>query len=89
MTMRQWTVDIEIDEVEDERTTHAQARLRTDGEQLTGRGTAYRHPDDVEVPQIGDELATARALSELAHRLVLAAAEDIEEVTHHPTHLRG
>jgi hypothetical protein len=89
MTMRQWTVDIEIDEVEDERTTHAQARLRTDGEQLTGRGTAYRHPDDVEVPQIGDELATARALSELAHRLVLAAAEDIEEVTHHPTHHRG
>ena len=89
MTMRQWTIDIEIDEVEDERTTHAEARLRTDGEQLTGRGTAYRHPNDVEVPQIGDELATARALSELAHRLVLAAAEDIEEVTHRPTHLRG
>ncbi|TCO50144.1 uncharacterized protein DUF1876 [Kribbella antiqua] len=89
MTMRQWTIDIEIDEMEDERTTHAEARLRTDGEQLTGRGTAYRHPNDVEVPQIGDELATARALSELAHRLVLAAAEDIEEVTHRPTHLRG
>jgi hypothetical protein len=89
MTMRQWTVDIEIDEVEDERTTHAEARLRTESEQLTGRGTAYRHPADREVPQIGDELAAARALSELSHRLVLAAAEDIEEVTHRPTHLRG
>ena len=89
MTMRQWTIDIEIDEMEDERTTHAEARLRTDGEQLSGRGTAYRHPNDVEVPQIGDELAAARALSELAHRLILAAAQDIEEVTHKPTHLRA
>jgi Rv2632c-like len=87
---RHWTVDIVIDEHEDERTTHAEARLKADDrEQVSGRGTAYRHPDDVDVPQIGDELAAARALSELAHRLVLAAAEDIEQVTHQPTHLRG
>ncbi|TDW92151.1 uncharacterized protein DUF1876 [Kribbella pratensis] len=88
--MRQWTVDIVIDEEEDERTTRAEARLRTHaGEQLSARGTAYRHPNDREVPQIGDELATARALSELSHRLVLEAAEDIEQVTHRPTHLEG
>jgi hypothetical protein len=88
--MRQWTVDIVIDEEEDERTTRAEARLRTHaGEQLSARGTAYRHPNDREVPQIGDELATARALSELSHRLVLVAAEDIEQVTHRPTHLEG
>jgi Domain of unknown function (DUF1876) len=85
---RHWTVDIVIDEREDERTTHAEARLSAGDEQLTGRGTAYRHPDDVEVPRIGDELAAARALSELAHRLVLTAAEDIEQVTHQPSHLR-
>ena len=89
MAVRQWTVDIMIDELEDERTTHAEARLRTDGEQLAGRGTAYRHPQDVEVPQIGDELAAARALSELAHRLILAAAEDIEEITHRPSRLKS
>lgn len=86
---RHWTVDIMIDEREDERTTQAEARLSAGDRQVSGRGTAYRHPDDVEVPRIGDELATARALSELAHRLVLAAAEDIEQVTHQPTHLRG
>ena len=86
---RHWTVDIVIDEQEDERTTQAEARLNAGDQQVSGRGTAYRHPDDVEVPRIGDELATARALSELAHRLVLAAAEDIEQVTHQPTHLRG
>ena len=89
MAMRRWTVDIVIDEEEDQRTTHAEARLRTEGEQFSARGTAYRHPGDVDVPQIGDELAVARALSELSHHLVHAAAEDIEEVTHRPSHLQG
>jgi hypothetical protein len=91
MTTREWNVNIMIDEEEDERTTHAEARLRiADGsEQLFGRGTAYRNPRDVEVPQIGDELAAARALSELSHRLVLAAAEEIEQITHRPSHLRS
>jgi hypothetical protein len=89
-TVRRWVVDIVIDEENDERTTRAEARLRTDAEeQITARGTAYRHPNDQEVPQIGDELAAARALSELSHQLVLAAAEDIEQVTHRPSHLRG
>ncbi len=87
MTERRWTVDIVIDEVDDERTTHAEARLHTDGEQLSARGTAYRHPGDVDVPQIGDELAAARALSELSHHLVHAAAANIEEVTQRPSHL--
>jgi hypothetical protein len=34
------------------------------------------------LPEIGDELAVARALSDLAHRLLEAAAADIEEFTH-------
>ena len=33
------------------------------------------------MPEIGDELATARALSDLAHHLLDAAAEDIGSVT--------
>lgn len=87
---RQWTVDIVIDEMEHEGTTRAEARLRADGEErVFGHGTAYRHPDDADVPRIGDELAVARALSELSHRLVLAAAEDIEQITHQRAHLTG
>ena len=89
-TVRQWVVDIEIDEEEDERVTRAEARLRAHKEeQFSARGTAYRHPHDREVPQIGDELAAARALSELSHQLVVAAAENIEQVTHRPSHLQG
>ncbi|WP_462186778.1 MULTISPECIES: dsRBD fold-containing protein [unclassified Frankia] len=36
------------------------------------------HPGEPDVPEIGDEVAAARALSELAHRLLDAAAENIQ-----------
>jgi Rv2632c-like len=39
------------------------------------------------VPEIGDELTVARAMSELAHRLLDSAAADIEGITHRPVHL--
>ena len=54
---------------------------------LVGVGTAILNPHDVNVPEIGDELAAARALSELGHRLLEAAADDIEGATHRPVHL--
>jgi Domain of unknown function (DUF1876) len=87
---KQWRVDVFIDEHEDDRRTQAEARLQTgDTAYLRGHGVATRHPRDLEVPEIGDELAVARALSDLAHRLLEAAARDIEEITHTPTSLRG
>jgi len=39
------------------------------------------------VPEIGDELAASRALADLAHQLLDAAATDIEGVTHVPAAL--
>ncbi|GHE84789.1 hypothetical protein GCM10017786_15760 [Amycolatopsis deserti] len=87
MRDKNWRVDIVIDEHETR--TRATARLHTDrGTGLVGIGTARLNPADANVPEIGDELATARALSDLAHRLLDAAAGDIEEVTHQPAHLR-
>ena len=80
-TDKTWHVDVMIGERDGQ--THAEARLHTDEtETLTGTGTARLNPDDRDVPEIGDELAVARALSDLAHRLLHAAAEDIEAVTH-------
>lgn len=87
---RTWTVQIVIDEHDDERRTHAEARLHTsDRTDLRGQGQARRNPADREVPEIGDELAAARALSDLAHRLLEAAADDIEQITHRPARLTG
>jgi hypothetical protein len=83
-----WTVEIVIDEHDDQRVTRAEARLHTsDPTDLRGVGTARRNPDDREVPEIGDELAVARALSDLAHRLLDAAVGDIEQVTQRPARL--
>ncbi len=87
-TTKTWHVDVYIGEREGK--THAEARLRPSEEvTLTGTGTARLNPVDRDVPEIGDELATARALSDLAHRLLHAAAEDIEALTHERARLHS
>jgi hypothetical protein len=84
-TVKTWTVEVDIDEHEDR--TRAIARLRTGGDQpLAGTGLARLNPADHNVPRIGDELAVARALSELSHLLLDAAARDIEQTSGVPAH---
>ncbi|MEU6641839.1 DUF1876 domain-containing protein [Saccharomonospora sp. NPDC046836] len=81
-----WNVEIIIGE--QERSTRAEARLRTSaGSMRTGVGNARRNPRDRDVPEIGDELAVARALADLSHQLIEATAEDIEAITRRPAHL--
>ncbi|MCP2261467.1 protein of unknown function (DUF1876) [Streptoalloteichus tenebrarius] len=81
MGNKMWQVQINISEVD--RMTRVEARLSgKDSEELVGQGTARCNPADENVPSIGDELATARALSDLAHQLLHAAAKDIEAHTH-------
>jgi len=83
--VKTWTVQVDIDEHDDR--TRAIARLTTGGAQsLAGTGLARLNPADRDVPKIGDELAAARALSELSHLLLDAAARDIEETSGVPAH---
>jgi hypothetical protein len=85
---RKWTIDIFIDE--HERQTRAEARLHTrDRTHLVGVGLARCNPVDRSVPEIGDELATARALTDLAHKLIDATVSDIESMTHMPAHVQA
>lgn len=90
---KKWSVDILIDEHESttgEAQTRAEARLRTkDTTTLVGIGVARRNPRDTDVPEIGDELAVARALADLAHQLIDTTAADLEAVTHTRVHLDG
>jgi hypothetical protein len=82
-----WEISISLDEHDGR--TRAEARLHTrGGTHLRGVGYADRHPKDPEVPRIGEELAVSRALSELAHDLLLATADDIAASLHHPVSLR-
>ncbi len=83
---KHWTIDVYIDEHEQQ--TRAVARLHNrDETSLVGTGLARLNPADANIPEIGDELATARALSDLAGRLLEATVTDIEAVTHRPAHL--
>jgi Domain of unknown function (DUF1876) len=83
MTTKTWTVQVTLDEDGDD--TQADAALSVENKmELRGRGTSRRNPHDESEPRIGDELATARALSDLAHQLLAAAASDIEAKTHVP-----
>jgi hypothetical protein len=80
MTTKSWTVEIRIRE--DDQQTDAEARLSIDEvEGLLGHGTARRNPTDSNVPAVGDELAAARALSDLSHRLLETAVETLEGVS--------
>jgi hypothetical protein len=81
-----WPVEISLRE--EDRETRAEARLTRDGAGMVGHGLARRNPDDREVMQIGEEIAAARALSDLAHQLLSYAAGQIEEITHERAHLQ-
>ncbi len=84
--VKHWTVDVYIDE--DEGRTYAEARLHSrDDTGLVGIGRAKLNPADRDIPEIGDELAVARALTDLGHRLLISAASDIEAVTAKPVTL--
>ena len=81
MAHKTWTVQVHIDEKGDD--TFADAVLALENKtEIHGRGTSRRNPADESVPLIGDELAAARAMSDLAHQMLSAAATDIESKTH-------
>ena len=85
-TVKTWTVRIEIGEHEGR--TRAVARLHTgDTEHTVGVGFARLNPRDRDVPEIGDEIAAARMLSDLGHHLLRFADEDVEQLSGEPAHL--
>ena len=74
---------------ETEDRTRADAILEFGGQRFHGWGQAKRSPEDPSVPVIGEELAAARALSDLSHQLVHAAADRIESFEGRPVDLRA
>ena len=84
-TIDSWPVEISLRE--EGRETWAEARLTKRAGGMVGHGLARRNPDDQEVTQIGEQIAAARALSDLAHQLLSAAAGQIEDITHQRAHL--
>jgi hypothetical protein len=80
-------IDIRLHLTEDEDHTEARANLMLRGATFTGWGRSRRNPVDPNVPMIGEELAAARALSDLAHKLLDGAAEGITDISGRPAHV--
>jgi hypothetical protein len=80
-----WQVEIGFTEEGDR--TRADAVLELASQRFHGFGQAKRAPEDPNVPVIGQDLAAARALSDLSHQLLQAAAERIESFEGHPVKL--
>jgi hypothetical protein len=77
--VKNWRVELYL--FEQDAATTARAVLHTDAPTaLDSRGEAHRNPRDLEVPEIGDEVAVARALRRLADRLLGVASSDIEAI---------
>jgi hypothetical protein len=84
-----WHVEMEFRE--DDQHTRAVAMVRLpDGSEVRARGHASRHRTDVNQPRVGEEIAGARALNELAMQLLTKAHEEIDQAsgrTSHPIHV--
>ena len=83
---KSWRIDVYL--YEGAHATSAQAVLHGDAPAgLQGLGVARRREGDPDVPEIGDEVAVARALSRLSELLLGAASDDLTGVAGHPVTL--
>ena len=78
-----WSVTIDL--FDDGPDTSAHAVLRTSAPHaMDAHGAAHRRSTDPDVPEIGDEIAVARALRHLADQLLAAASVDIAGIEGRP-----
>jgi hypothetical protein len=81
-----FTIEIEVEETREQ--TDARATLEIGMDRLVGKGHAQRNPADPDVPKVGEELAVARALIELAKTLNDKVDVDIESFEGHDVHVK-
>ncbi|GGT30932.1 DUF1876 domain-containing protein [Streptomyces purpureus] len=84
-TLVGWHIDMEFKEEGDRTRAAAMVRL-ADGTEFRSHGTANRHPSDPEQLRVGEEIAGARALMELASQLLQKAHKEIDEVSGRTSH---
>ena len=87
MSEQIWRVSIAFTEEGDR--TRADAILDLASKRFHAFGQAKRAPGDPSIPVIGEELAAARALSDLSHQLLQEAADRIEGFEGHPVKVHG
>ena len=86
--VKKWHVDLYLYEHEDSTAAHAVLHSAA-RDNLDGTGAARLRPGEANVPEIGDEVAVARALRGLADRLLAAASDDMSAIQGHAVHLEA
>ncbi|MEU2233601.1 DUF1876 domain-containing protein [Streptomyces vietnamensis] len=84
-TLVGWHVEMEFKEEGDRTRAAAMVRL-SDGTECRGHGTASRHPSDPEQLRVGEEIAGARALMDIASQMLQKAHKEIDEVSGRTSH---
>jgi hypothetical protein len=80
-----WHIELEFQE--DDQRTRAVALVRLpDGKEVRANGYASRHQTDSNQPRVGEEIAGARALNELAMKLLTKAHDEIDEASGRTSH---
>ena len=79
-TLVGWHVELEFTE-EGNRTSAAALVRLGDGAEVRGRGYALRHPSDTAQLRVGEEIAGARALMEIASQMLGKAHTEIDEAS--------
>ena len=80
-----WHVELEF--LEDDQHTRAVALVRLpDGTEVRAHGHATRHHTDSNQPRVGEEIAGARALNELAMQLLTKAHGEIDTASGRISH---
>ena len=74
---KEMTISIRIDE--DDTNTLVFAEMDLSGDHFESTGRAKRNPEDRPMPIVGEELAAARALGDLAIQVMESAQTKIEQ----------
>ncbi|MER5767739.1 DUF1876 domain-containing protein [Streptomyces sp. NPDC001985] len=84
-TLVGWHVEMEFRE-EGERTRAAALVRLADGTEIRGHGNARRHPSDSEQLRVGEEIAGARALMDIASQMLQKAHQEIDAASGRSSH---
>ncbi|MFC5905693.1 DUF1876 domain-containing protein [Streptacidiphilus monticola] len=84
-TLVGWHIEMEFREEGAKTAAVALVRL-PDGTELRSQGYTSKHPNDPDLPRVGEELAAARALNDLAGQLLAKARGELQEETHIPNY---
>lgn len=84
-TLVGWHIEMEFRE-EGERTRAAALVRLADGTEVRGHGNAQRHPSDAEQLRVGEEIAGARALMDIASQMLQKAHTEIDQASGRTSH---